>query len=45
MIVPFSVPAPTLWKRLPADIINLSHLETFKSVLKVHSFNVAFIDK
>ena len=30
----FTVAAPTLWNRLPADIINASSLENFKSVLK-----------
>ena len=41
----FSVAAPTLWNRLPADIRNASSLENLKSVLKTHLFKVAFIDK
>jgi len=32
----FSVTAPTLWNRLPADIRDASSLEDFKSVLKTH---------
>ena len=32
----FSVSAPTLWNRLPADIRNASSLEHLKSVLKTH---------
>ena len=34
----FSVVAPTLWNRLPADIRNASSLENFKSLLKIHLF-------
>ena len=41
----FSVAAPTLWNRLPADIRNASSLERFKSVLEIHLFNVTFSDK
>ena len=41
----FSVAAPTLWNRLPADIRNASSLENFKSVLKTHLFKVAITDK
>jgi len=41
----FSVAAPTLWNKLPADIRNASSLENFKSVLKTHMFRVAFTDK
>jgi len=32
----FSVAAPTLWNRLPANIRNASSLENFKSLLKPH---------
>ena len=41
----FSVAAPTLWNKLPADIRNGSSLEIFQSVLKTHLFKVAFTDK
>jgi len=41
----FSVTAPTLWNKLPADIRNALSLENFLSVLKVHLFKVAFTDK
>ena len=41
----FSVAAPTLWNRLPADIRNASSLGNYKSGLKTHLFNVAFTDK
>ena len=41
----FSVAAPTLWNRLPENIRNASSLETFKSVLKMHLFKVAFTDQ
>ena len=41
----FSVAAPTLWNRLLADIRNALSLENFKSLLKIHLFNVAFTDK
>ena len=33
----FSVALPTLWNRLPADIIDILSLENFKSVLKTHT--------
>ena len=41
----FSVAAPTLWNRLPANIRNASSLGNFKSLLKTHLFKVAFTDK
>ena len=41
----FSVAAPTLWNRLPADVRNASSLENLKSILKTHLFKVAFTDK
>ena len=41
----FSVGAPTLWNRLPADIRNASFLENFKFDLKTHLFKVTFTDK
>jgi len=41
----FSVAAPNLWNKLPANIINASSLGHFKSLLKTHLFNVAFTDK
>ena len=41
----FSVAAPTLWNRLPANIRNASTLGNFKSLLKTHLFKVAFTDK
>ena len=41
----FSVAAPTLWNKLPANIRNASPLENFKSLLKTHLFKVAFTDK
>ena len=40
----FSVAAPTLWNRVPADIRNASSLEKFKSVLKTNLVKVAFTD-
>jgi len=41
----FSVAAPTLWNRLPADIRNARSLENFKSLLKTDPLKVAFTDK
>ena len=41
----FSVRAPNLWNKLPADIRNASSLENVKSVLKTDPFKVAFICK
>ena len=40
----FSLAAPTLWNRLPADIRNTSSLENFKSLLNSHLFKVAFTE-
>ena len=41
----FSVAAPTLWNKLPANIRNASSLGNFSSLLKTHLFKVAFTDK
>ena len=41
----FSVAAPNLWNKLPANIRNSSSLGNFKSLLKTHLFKVAFTDK
>jgi hypothetical protein len=41
----FSVTAPTLWNKLPANIRKASSLENFKSRLKTHLFKVSFTDK
>ena len=41
----FSVAAPTLWNRLPADIRNALSFENFKSVLKTHLFKITFTGK
>ena len=40
----FSVAAPTLCNRLPANIRNASSLGNFKSLLKTQPFKVAFIN-
>ena len=41
----FSVAAPTLWNRLPADIRNASSLWKNLNLLKTYLFKVAFTDK
>jgi hypothetical protein len=41
----FSVAAPTLWNRLPANIRNASSLGKVETLLKTHLFKVAFTDK
>ena len=41
----FSVAAPNLWNKLPANIRNSSSLGNFKSLLKTHLFKVTFTDK
>ena len=38
----FSVAAPTLWNKLPANLRNISSLSTFKSCLKTYFFKLAF---
>ena len=35
----FSVAAPTLWNKLPAEVRNANTLATFKRLLKTHLFN------
>ena len=38
----FSVVAPKLWNQLPISLKLCQTLESFKSALKTHIFNVAF---
>ena len=38
----FSFAAPTLWNALPKTLRDASTLQTFKTALKTHLFNIAF---